>query len=68
MSAHDWAKECAKHFDVAALFDALDVQRRDRGPELARRCQRTVGFARNAQRLLVLNCQFGWLRGRSGTL
>jgi len=31
MSAHDWAKECAKHFDVAALFDALDVQRRDRG-------------------------------------
>jgi hypothetical protein len=39
-------------FDVAALFDALDVQRRDRGPELARRCQRSVGFARNAQRLV----------------
>src|SRR5215469_2089321 len=26
-------------------------------------CQRSVGFARNAQRLVVLNCHFGWLRG-----
>ena len=55
-------------FDVAALFDALDVQRRERGPELARRLPEKCGICPQRSTLSSSELSLWMVAGRSGTL